>query len=331
MGCGSFPEENQMDSTEKINIVVAGLGFGVEFIPLYLEHPNVKTAGDRFGIQKRYRDIQEVIAAKDIDAVHLVTGIPDHAWQATGVLNSGKHCACTVPMATSLEDLEKVVAAQQRSRKNYMMMETAVYTRPFLYAQSLAEQGVFGRLQFLRGALFNDRKPAVLLERAAPMWYQPRLNPLLHLAGARAVQVHCLGSGVMRPELQQTYGNPFPIETALFQLDQPGLAAEATVGLFYNAHPYIESFVVYGENACYEWQMEDEDPLSFTMTPLSPRQPRKSFTSRPAVPDRADLLPPSRRKYPQSALYPTQDGQSVPLGGGHHGSPRTWFMNSYPV
>ncbi len=324
-----------MDSTEKINIVVAGLGFGVEFIPLYLEHPNVKTvaicdqdekrvktAGDRFGIQKRYRDIQEVIAAKDIDAVHLVTGIPDHAWQATGVLNSGKHCACTVPMATSLEDLEKVVAAQQRSRKNYMMMETAVYTRPFLYAQSLAEQGVFGRLQFLRGALYNDMEAwPSYWSGLPPMWYATHaLNPLLHLAGARAVQVHCLGSGVMRPELQQTYGNPFPIETALFQLDQPGLAAEATVGLFYNAHPYIESFVVYGENACYEWQMEDEDPLLFTMTPLSPRQPRKSFTSRPAVPDRADLLPPSLRKYTQSALYTTQDGQSVHLGGGHHGS-----------
>ena len=44
----------------------------------------------------------EVLADETVDAVHLVTAIPDHAEQTVRVLDAGKHCACTVPMATTM-------------------------------------------------------------------------------------------------------------------------------------------------------------------------------------------------------------------------------------
>ena len=37
-----------------------------------------------------------------------------------------------------------------------MMMETAVYTRQFLLARELAASGQMGRIQFLRGAHYQD-------------------------------------------------------------------------------------------------------------------------------------------------------------------------------
>lgn len=37
-----------------------------------------------------------------------------------------------------------------------MMMETAVYTRQFLYARALRDHGELGRIQFLRGAHYQD-------------------------------------------------------------------------------------------------------------------------------------------------------------------------------
>ena len=109
------------------------------------------------------------------------------------MLNSGKHCACTVPMATSLADLQAIVAAQRKTGKNYMMMETAVYTRQFLYARSLMKQGAFGRIQFLRGAHYQDmeRWPAYWAG-LPPMWYATHaVSPLLAIAETRAVKVHC--------------------------------------------------------------------------------------------------------------------------------------------
>ena len=69
-----------------------------------------------------------ILADKKIDAVHLVTPIPLHAEQTVKVLEAGKHCACTVPMATSLEDIRRITDAVRKSGKNYMMMETSLYT-----------------------------------------------------------------------------------------------------------------------------------------------------------------------------------------------------------
>jgi len=325
-----------MSQDHRIRIAVVGLGFGAEFVPIYLDHPDVASVticdqnaqrldavGERFGIERRVRDIEEIIAADDIDAVHLISGIPDHARQAVAVLASGKHCASTVPMATSIEDLRAITAAQRASGKNYMMMETAVYTRQFLYARELKAQGAFGRIQLLRGAHYQDmeRWPPYWAG-LPPMWYATHaISPLLAIAEARATRVHCFGSGEMRPELHAQYGNPWPIETAIYQLDQPHLAAEVTRTLFHCARPYMESFTVYGEDACYEWQMEQEDPLLFRMTPVIANQVRQATTERPTPPDRADLLPPSVGKYTRRFVYNNEDRHlSFEQGGGHHGS-----------
>ena len=326
-----------MNHKKKIRIAVVGLGFGAEFVPIYLDHPDVESvticdldekrlhaASDRFGIQRCVKDVQEVIYAADIDAIHLVSGIPDHARQAVAALEAGKHCACTVPMATSLDDLHRIVLAQRQSGKNYMMMETAVYTRQFLYARELQSKGEFGRIQFLRGAHYQDMEcwPSYWAG-FPPMWYATHaVSPLLALAGARATRVHCFGSGEMRAELHPPYQNPWPIETAIFQLDQPGLAAEVTRSLFHCARPYMESFTIYGENACYEWQMEWEPPVLFRMSPVVAGEQRvESPIERPIPPDRADLLPPSIGRYTRRFVYSNEQKHlSFEQGGGHHGS-----------
>ena len=259
----------------------------------------------------------------EIDAVHLVSGIPDHARQAIAVLRSGKHCACTVPMATSIADLQSILAAVRESGRTYMMMETAVYTRQFLYAKELRDRGEFGRIQFLRGAHYQDmeRWPPYWAG-LPPMWYATHaVSPLLALAETRATRVHCFGSGEMREELRTQYGNPYPIETAIYQLETPGLCAEVTRSLFHCARPYMESFTVYGENACYEWQMEDEHPVLFRMSPVVPGEKRTQTVARPEPPDRADLLPPAIGRYTKRFVYGEDERHlSFEQGGGHHGS-----------
>ena len=93
-----------------------------------------------------------------------------------------------------------------------MMMETAVYTRQFLYAKELRDRGEFGRIQFLRGAHYQDmeRWPPYWAG-LPPMWYATHaVSPLLALADTRAVKVHCFGSGEMREELRSHTAIPIP-------------------------------------------------------------------------------------------------------------------------
>ncbi len=320
----------------KLHVAVAGLGFGAEFVPIYLDHPCVRavTMSDanpmrlahcakHFPDARAIATVEELIADPDIDAIHLITGIPDHAPQALAALAAGKHCACTVPAATSLDDLHRLVAAEKASGKRYMMMETAVYTRQALYALDLKERGEFGRIQFLRGAHYQDMECwPPYWAGLPPMWYATHaVSPLFAVSGASPARVRCLGSGEMRAELRKQYGNPFPIETAVFEMDQPGLAAEVTRTLFHCARPYMESFVIYGENACYEWQMEDEPPMLFRATPVKPGTTRGQSVERPEPPDRADLLPEPIQKYTRRFVYSNEKKHlSFEQGGGHHGS-----------
>ena len=119
-------------------------------------------------------------------------------------MNAGKHVACTVPMATTVDECVKLVEAERRNGKVYMMMETAVYTREFLFAQELRTSGKLGRLQFLRGS----HQQNMSLPGWPQYWYgMPPMHyathavgPLLALARARAESVVCFGSGRIRDE-----------------------------------------------------------------------------------------------------------------------------------
>src|SRR5271156_6099229 len=142
----------------KIRVAIVGLGFGAEFIPIYQAHPNVEMygicrrnraeldiCGDRFGIKVRYTSYDELLKDPNVDAVHINSPIPDHAPQSLSALKAGKHVACTVPMGTTLDELKQLCEAQRQSGKVYMMMETVVYSREYLFVKELNGKGELGR------------------------------------------------------------------------------------------------------------------------------------------------------------------------------------------
>src|SRR5210317_1014246 len=119
--------------SSKPNIAIVGLGFGAEFIPIYQRHPNANMAaicqrtesalneiGDKYGVDKRYTSYDELLADPEIDAVHINTPIPNHAGQSIAALKAGKHVACTVPMATSVEDCKAIVDLVKATGLKYM-------------------------------------------------------------------------------------------------------------------------------------------------------------------------------------------------------------------
>jgi len=328
----------------QITVALVGLSFGAAFAPIYKLHPGVrkiilcdsdpvilKEVGDAFGIEDRRNSLEEILADPGIDAVHLVTPIPMHEEQSVAVLAAGKHCACTVPMATTLDGIRRIIRAARQSGKNYMMMETSVYTRHFLYARKMAERGDFGRIQFLRGAHYQDMEfwPDYWMG-LPPMHYATHaISPLLALSGRRALRVHCFGSGVMRPELVRKYGNPYPVETALFDLGED-LKAEITRTLFHTAVLYSESFNVYGDKRTFEWQQveEEEKPLLLSMGGKNIDENgvvwrgRKVDWERKEMPDDNASLPEEIRRFTVKSRFfdETNPQNSIEAGGGHGGA-----------
>jgi hypothetical protein len=127
----------------------------------------------------------------------------------------------------------------------------------------------------------------------------------------------------MRDELVQHYGNPYPIETAIFQLEPGPLAAEVSRSLFHTARDYIECFSVYGDKASFEWHMEREPPVLFTIKPQEPGKRGRDVTyARVIPPDYRESLPAGIARYAEqhTILDEQHPHLSVIQGGGHHGS-----------
>lgn len=68
--------------------------------------------GDNF---IKTRDYREILNNPNIDGVFICTPDHLHAEQATAALNAGKHVFLEKPMATSVEDCDRIIAAAQRS------------------------------------------------------------------------------------------------------------------------------------------------------------------------------------------------------------------------
>jgi len=314
--------------SEPIRVAIVGLGFGAEFIPIYQGHPGAElyaicqrsadklnAIGDAFEIAQRTTDFAELLRDESIDAIHINTPIHLHASQTIAALEAGKHVGCTVPMATSVDECRRICAAQRANRKHYMMFETTVYSREFLYVKELRDSGRLGRIQFLRAAHQQEMAgwPGYW-EGLPPMHYATHcVGPVLAMAQAETEYVSCFGSGRIDEPLIAKYGSPFAIETCHMKLRDSDLSAEITRSLFNTSREYVESFDVYGSKMTFEWQqLEADQPVVF----------RGEQGARTDIPDYAGLLPEGIAAYTTRGVYDDDENRhlSFTQGSGHGGS-----------
>jgi len=317
-----------------IRIAIVGLGFGAEFIPIYQRHPDAVMAaicqrtqasldeiGDKYGVEKRYQNYADVLADPDIDAVHINTPIPNHGEQSIAALKAGKHVACTVPMATSVEDCLEIIRLCDETGLKYMMMETVVYSREFLYMKELNEKGELGKLQFLQASHQQDMEgwpgywPGL-----PPMYYATHcVGPVLGLPGKDAEYVSCFPSGTIAEDMHECYNSPFAVETAQIKMRNSDLSARVIRSLFDVARQYRESIDVYGDKKSVEWPLVENEPLVVHTA----KKPEPEIPEAVKCPDYAHLLPEEIAPFTTGGVYGGDEGEehlSFTQGAGHGGS-----------
>ena len=192
-------------------------------------------------------------------------------------------------MATSVEDCRKIVERSAQTGLKYMMAETVVYAREFLFIKQLSDRGELGKIQFVQASHQQDMDgwpnywPGL-----PPMWYATHcVGPVVALAGTPAEYVSCFGSGTIRPELVKQYGSPFAVETAHVKFKDSDLSARVIRSLFDTARQYRESIDVYGDKASIEWPLIEHEPLIMHTAKL----PEHKIPKLVKAPDYAKLLP----------------------------------------
>ncbi len=314
---------------KKVNVAIIGLGFGAEFIPIYLKHPHanmyaicqrnserMNQIGDAFGIDKRYSNYDDVLADPEVDYVHINSPIPDHGWMSIAALKAGKHVMCTVPMATTIDECRQIVELVQETGLKYMMAETVVYSREFLFIKEMYEKGELGKIQYMAASHPQDMDGwPEYWERMIPMHYATHVvSPCLGLLNGCAEYVSCFGSGTVRDDIREKSGNPYAVESCHIKIKDSDVAAHIWRFLYDTARQYRESFDVYGTKKSFEWTLvEGQSHVLHTA-----KKPEPEIPSAIEVPDYAHLLPEPIRPFTQTI----QDAEHLSFiqGAGHGGS-----------
>jgi len=207
--------------SKTVNVAMVGLGFGAEFIPIYQSHPNANVHAicrrneaelnkvcDALGIGTRYTKYEDVLRDPDVDFVHINSPIPDHARMSLQALDAGKHVMCTVPMATTIDECRQIVEKVKATGLKYMMAETVVYSREFLFIKEMYEKGELGKIQYMAASHPQDMDGwPDYWERMIPMHYATHVvSPVLGLVNGLAEQVSCYGSGTVREDIAKKVG-----------------------------------------------------------------------------------------------------------------------------
>lgn len=233
--------EKNMD--KKIRIGVVGGGFGLQFH--WDEHPNCiveavsdlwpdrrKALMETYKCGKVYNSLEELVKDKNIDAVAVFTGAPDHVKHVTACMKEGKHVISAVPAASNMEQAEQLAAIVKKTGLTYMMAETSYWQQFMISARKFWQEKQFGDIYYSESEYHHGGMEYWLWtypdgSRSWRYGYAPMMYPthnlafLVGLTGERFTEVMCTGWKDDDPIIKgNPYKNPFWNETAFFKTDK---------------------------------------------------------------------------------------------------------------
>jgi len=250
----AFPE----GTNKTIRMAVVGGGFGATFH--WHTHPNCRVTAvtdlyperrarlcERFSCDTAYDSLERMLReARDVDAVAIFSGAPDHARHARMCLERGWHVVTAVPACVTLDEAAMLKEVKEKTGLKYMMAESSWYRQENIYARNLFRAGAFGELFYTETEYYHDggdpdQETAnigslVYNPDGSRSWrwgFPPMLYPthctgfLTGVTGERIVKVSCLGWRSNQPALrahplrtENIYKNPFWNQTALMLTNQ---------------------------------------------------------------------------------------------------------------
>jgi predicted dehydrogenase len=100
-------------------------------------------------------DLDELLGDPELDAVALATPVPTHAALAERVLRAEKHCFVEKPLAQSVADAERVVAAAEASGRVLMVGHLLEYHPGVAKLKEIATSGELGEIHYVYSNRLN--------------------------------------------------------------------------------------------------------------------------------------------------------------------------------
>jgi predicted dehydrogenase len=100
-------------------------------------------------------DLEELLADPELDAIAVATHVPSHADIAIRVLEAGKHCFVEKPLAQSVAEAERVVAAAEVAGRTLMVGHLLEYHPGVEKLKGIADSGDLGDIHYIYSNRLN--------------------------------------------------------------------------------------------------------------------------------------------------------------------------------
>ncbi len=173
----------------KIGMALVGAGlFGEVHLRVYRDHPAVETVAvcdlnidkaeslaKKYGIKNYVSDYREILNDPAVTAVAVVTPDFAHTEIAVAVLEARRHLLLEKPMATTVDDCEKIKQVWERSGVVFMVDFHNRWNPPFAAAKECLERGELGELQTayfrLNDTIFVPTEMLAWAEKSSVNWF----------------------------------------------------------------------------------------------------------------------------------------------------------------
>jgi myo-inositol 2-dehydrogenase/D-chiro-inositol 1-dehydrogenase len=126
-------------------------------------------ARDTLGVKGLYKDYNELLAQKDVDAVFLVTPNTVHPAQIIAGLKAGKHVFCEKPLSMVLEEcLEVEAEAAKHPQLKVMIGFVRRFDASYQDAHKSIAAGAIGRPFLVRSETCDQNDPSGFFVKFAP-------------------------------------------------------------------------------------------------------------------------------------------------------------------
>ncbi len=129
-------------------------------------------------LEKNYGTAVEVVDSEEallsnpeIEAIVVATPNKHHARLAIAALEAGKHVLCEKPMATSLEDAQKMIDTAKKVGKKLMIGHNQRLMAPHVKAKQLLDQGVIGDVLSFRTSFGHAGPESWSQDKGPHTWF----------------------------------------------------------------------------------------------------------------------------------------------------------------
>jgi len=105
-----------------------------------------KEIQSRLGVPSAYADYRDLLADPEIEAVSIVTHVDDHVAPAVAALRAGKHVLLEKPMARTVAECERIIAAAEKADRILMVGHICRFNPRYALARERIAAGELGRI-----------------------------------------------------------------------------------------------------------------------------------------------------------------------------------------